>query len=248
MSTGRLRRVRKLRSKSALIPGYSPKDKAAGSVRPHLCTTRSSRSPSRTRGRVSEEREVRDEPEWPEGGIAGAAGRDHVGIALADPQLGTGRLLQRRKSACVVEVRVRVEQHFDVSDVEPEFGDARHDHRGGPGIAAVDQDVALGPGEQERSDVVGTDVIEVPGDAERFGGLLSTVVAHFFPFDDENHGSHCKSGRDSHQDFLLQALPSFFRSTSPRGSCLAGARVKPEAPRLRESAGAQSAGKKTPIR
>lgn len=48
MSAERLRSVRKLRSKLALISGYSPRDKAAGSVRLQILTASSSRSPWRT--------------------------------------------------------------------------------------------------------------------------------------------------------------------------------------------------------
>ena len=69
-------------------------------------------------------------------------------------------------------VRLRVQEHFDVLDVEAELRDARHDHRRGAGIAAVEHDVALGPGDEERRDVVRADVVEIAGDAERFGRLL----------------------------------------------------------------------------
>src|SRR3954470_6748327 len=47
------------------------------------------------RCRVVEDRDVGDEFQWPEAGVPGATVRDDVGIALADPQLGTGCFLQR---------------------------------------------------------------------------------------------------------------------------------------------------------
>ena len=59
-------------------------------------------------------------------------------FAFADPGLRAGRVLQRCQSGRLVEVRMGVEEHFDVRDVEAEFGDAHHDRRRGPGVVAVD--------------------------------------------------------------------------------------------------------------
>src|SRR3954465_8382676 len=75
-----------------------------------------------------------EHPEAPEGGVSTAAGRDSIGIAFADPQFAAGRLLQFTKAARVVGVRVRVEQHFDVPDVESELADAGDDQWSGLGI------------------------------------------------------------------------------------------------------------------
>src|SRR5687767_14817811 len=97
-----------------------------------------------TRGRESSDAEM---PQRPEGAVTGAAGRDELGIAVADPQLRAGRLLQLAQSARVVEMRMRVEQHLDIANVEAELRDAADDQRCGLGIPAVDQDVALGPGD-----------------------------------------------------------------------------------------------------
>ncbi len=44
------------------------------------------------------------------------------------------------------------------------------------GIAAVEHDVALGPGDEEGRDGIGADVVEIAGDAERLGGPRSTAV------------------------------------------------------------------------
>ena len=101
-----------------------------------------------------------------------AAGGEGVGARVAGPQLGARRLLEHRQPAPVIGVRLRVQEHFDVLDVEAELRDARHDHLRGGGIAGVEHDVALGPGDEEGGDIVRADVVEVAGDAERFGGRL----------------------------------------------------------------------------
>lgn len=68
--------------------------------------------------------------------------RDHVGIALAYPDLGARHLLQLRHSAGVVGVRLAEQQDLHVGDVEPSFAMLSMIIGGFPGIAAVDQDVA----------------------------------------------------------------------------------------------------------
>ena len=91
-----------------------------------------------------------------------------------------------------------VEQHFDVLDVEAELRDAGHDHRRGGGIAAVEHDVALGPGDEEGRDVVRADVVEIAGDAERFGGLLPVAVCVGLPLPAEEHGGG--GAQSEHED------------------------------------------------
>lgn len=136
-----------------------------------------------------------DKPERPKGGVCGVPAGDHnLSIARADPQFGAGRFLQSAKSARVVGVRVRVEQHFHVGDVEAELGDARHDQRCSFGIAAVDQYVALGSGEQECGDAGGADVVEVASDAERLIGHRAVSLDRRAPEHTEHHD---KSGRCS---------------------------------------------------
>jgi hypothetical protein len=63
---------------------------------------------------------------------------------------------------------------------------------GVPGITAVDQYVALGPGDQERRHVVGADVVEIPGDAERLGVLLSAVSRRVKPLAEEHHSNDAR--------------------------------------------------------
>ena len=116
------------------------------------------------------------------------AGCDGICAGFARPQLGPGRLLERREAARVVHVRLRVQDHFDVPDVKAELRDARQDQRRGCGITAVDQDVTLGPGDEEGRDVVRADVVEIAGDAERLGGLLSTSVPSRLPCPQGEHG------------------------------------------------------------
>jgi hypothetical protein len=83
-----------------------------------------------------------------------------------------GRLLEHRQPARVIGMRFRVQEHFDILDVEAELRDAPHDHRRGGGIAGVEHNVALWRGDEEGGDVVRAHVVEVAGDAERFGGRL----------------------------------------------------------------------------
>lgn len=136
-----------------------------------------------------------EKPERPKGGICGvSAGGHNLRITLADPQFGAGRFLQSTKSARVVGMRVRVEQHFHVGDVEAELRDARHDQRCAFGIAAVDQYVALGSGEQKRGNTGGADVVEVASDAERFIGRRAVSLDRRAPEQTEHHD---KSGRCS---------------------------------------------------
>jgi hypothetical protein len=105
-------------------------------------------------------------------------------LASLTRQLGARRLLQRGKPARAAIARRRVDQEFDVLDVEPELRDARDDHRRGGLIAAIEHDVPLGSGDEEGRDGVRADVVEIAGDAERFGGLLpfeGAFSCHFMP-------------------------------------------------------------------
>ena len=84
-------------------------------------------------------------------------------------------------------MRLRVEQHLDVANVEAEPRDAVHDQRRRAGVAAVDQDVPFRAGQQECGDVAGADVIKVAGDAERIGGGLAALFGRVMP---EGHQDH----------------------------------------------------------
>jgi hypothetical protein len=110
-----------------------------------------------------------------------STGDQSVCARFAGPQLCSGRLLEHRQPTSVIGVRLRVEKHFDVLDVEAELGDARHNHTGCRRIAGVEDDVPLGPGDQEGRDVARSDVVEVASDAERFSGLLSANLCGVAP-------------------------------------------------------------------
>jgi hypothetical protein len=58
-----------------------------------------------------------------------AARGESVGARFAGPQLGSGCLLEHCQPTCVIRVRLRVEEHFDVLDLEAKLRDARHDNR-----------------------------------------------------------------------------------------------------------------------
>jgi hypothetical protein len=126
-----------------------------------------------------------------------AAGGDDISARVAGPQLGAGCLLKCRQSTRVVGVRVRIQEHRDVPDVEAERRDARHNHRRGAGITAVEHDVARGPGDEEGRDVVGADLVEIAGDAERFGGQLPAAGARVPPLAEEYQR---KSAQHSEQE------------------------------------------------
>ncbi len=81
----------------------------------------------------------------------------------------------------MVRVRLRVEENPDVADVEAEAGDARQYERWRAGIAAVYQDVTLGSGDEEGRYVVGADILQISGDAERLGRLLAASVRICLP-------------------------------------------------------------------
>ena len=90
---------------------------------------------------------------------------------------------------------------------KPEPCDARHDHLGRAGIASVEQDMALGPGDEEGRDVVCANVVEVACDAERRGGLLPASLCRHAglvqPATEENRGENgAQSGHpDQHPSF-----------------------------------------------
>jgi hypothetical protein len=214
-SAGRPRSVRKLRSKSARIPGYDHGDRqqlavaVADGERPRGAARRVPRGDVRRERQRADAHRVAvpeptvharrrepahaDEAERAEAAIPLAAPRDDRGVPLADPERRAGRLLQRLEPAGVVEVRVGVEQHLHVPDVEAELGDAADDQRGGLGVAAVDQDVARGPGEQERRDAGGADVVQVAGDPERLVGDRAVAPDRRPPLRDED------AGQDDHR-------------------------------------------------
>jgi hypothetical protein len=72
----------------------------------------------------------------------------------------------------MVEVCVADEQNLDVAKTKAELFDARLDLGYGGFEVAIDQDVALGSRDEERSEVPAADVVEIAGDPVRVEGLL----------------------------------------------------------------------------
>jgi hypothetical protein len=103
----------------------------------------------------------------------------------------------------VVGVRLRVDEDFDVLDVEAERGDARHDHAGGCRVACIEHDVALRPGDEEGRDVVRPNVVEVASYAKRFGGLLSANLCRIQPPGDEHQRHNAQDCQQGHQPATL---------------------------------------------
>src|SRR5688572_7317850 len=92
---------------------------------------------------------------------------------------------------------LRVQKHSDVFDAEAELRDARDDHRRGCGIAAIEHDVALGPSDKEGRSIGRADVIQVAGDAERFGRPLPASFCRVQPPADKckrNNTHECQQG------------------------------------------------------
>ena len=87
----------------------------------------------------------------------------------------------------MIEVPIRREQDPDVLDVEPELRDVVDDLVGAVLIAAVDQDVSVRSGEEERRDVWCADEVETPGDVMRIGAGVPIFFHRFAPdgIDDE---------------------------------------------------------------
>ena len=79
------------------------------------------------RRRVSEDPDPGEGPQRQEPIGVVAAGGKGVGACVAGPQPGTRRLLEHCQPAPVVRVRLRVQEHFHVPDVEAELRNARHD-------------------------------------------------------------------------------------------------------------------------
>jgi hypothetical protein len=89
-----------------------------------------------------------------------AAGGEGDGARFARPKFCTRRLLDHPQPACVVGVRLRIQEHLHILYVETELRDARHDHGRGGGIATVEEDVALGSGDEEGRGIARADVVQ----------------------------------------------------------------------------------------
>src|SRR6185503_257658 len=134
------------------------------------------------------------------------------GARFARPQLGTGLLLEHAQPARVVGMWLRVQKHLDVLDAEAELRDARHDQRRGGGITAIEHDVALGPGDEEGGGVGRPHVVQVAGDAERFGRPLPASLVRVQPPTDKYQ---CNNSRDCQQDYEPKSFGKTGHPQSP---------------------------------
>lgn len=109
--------------------------------------------------------------------VIAAATLESRGVQLAGHEARTARLLQSGQSTGVVEMGVAVEQQADVFHLEAQRLDTRPDQRHGLLESTVDQDVAVGGGDQEGSDAAGAHVVEVAEDAEGLHRLIHGLPA-----------------------------------------------------------------------
>ena len=64
--------------------------------------------------------------------------------------------------------------------------------------------MAFGPGDEEGRDVIGADIVEVAGDAERFGRLLPADLRRVEPPAEEDH--HGEDGGQSEDEIRMRRL------------------------------------------
>ena len=147
--------------------------------------------------------------------VIDTAGREDGGARFAGPELGARRLLERGQPAGVIVVRVRVQKHFYIFDVEPQLRDAVDDHGRCARISPVNQDVAFRSSEQEGRGVVCTDVIDVASNTERFGRLLPAALPRGLPCPEKEHDRN--NGRHEQND--AYAAPSELSQRFPAMHC-----------------------------
>src|SRR5437870_2588245 len=103
----------------------------------------------------------------------------------------------------MIVMRLGIQKDLHVLDVEAELVDALHDQRRRARIAAIDEDVTLRTGDQESGDVVGADVIEVAGNAERRDRFLPADLTALPPFRVKNSRKEGEDGQDSAKPISL---------------------------------------------
>lgn len=83
-----------------------------------------------------------------------------------------------------------VEEDFYIGDAKAEASNVLQDEGRRARVAAVNQHMALGAGEQEGGYVAGAYIVQVAGNAERLPGKLSAVVGGGLPFTQQKHQAH----------------------------------------------------------
>ncbi len=127
--------------------------------------------------------------------IIGAAARQQGSVCFAHHNFCAGELLHQRIATRVIQMGVTVQNDFDVFQAETQLRDAVANARDGGFESGINQNVALGCGDEERTDAGGSDVIKIPDDVEGlegrvpgfpfladggvFGGVLCGVIALF---------------------------------------------------------------------
>ena len=110
-------------------------------------------------------------------GYASSAPGQELGIDLHRRQRRACRALQFQKSACVVEMRVRIDQQLHLLGPKAELSDVGENLRRRLDEAAVEQDVPLRRRDEKRSDLVRADVMDVADEPEGLDGLVPAPVA-----------------------------------------------------------------------
>jgi len=95
--------------------------------------------------------------------------------SLRSPTVRHRTLLEHAQAARVVGVRLRVQEHFDVLEVETELRDALHDHRRCAGITTVEHDMGLGPGEEGGWFLFWIHQNHAPAEAAEFASPLTNL-------------------------------------------------------------------------
>ena len=124
-------------------------------------------------------------------------------MALTYHDARAGQLLHQRVAAGVIEMRVAVQDDFDVREVETEFRHAVANARHGRFKPGIQEDVPLRRGDEKRTDAGRADVMNVADEAKR----LERCVPRFpFLFDRRVFGGALfGQGRFAHRDLGREA-------------------------------------------
>src|ERR1700749_1507613 len=120
--------------------------------------------------------------------VVAAAGLDYRYIGVHDKILGPGQLFDLGASRAMVEMTVADEEDLDIAEVKAESLDAVPDQRRRRFEIAVDEDVALGCGNQVGGEIFAADVIQIAGNAKRGEGSRPGGIVRRF----ESHRKHQK--------------------------------------------------------
>jgi hypothetical protein len=112
------------------------------------------------------------------GEVGAASGANDLGVAIHDHVFGVGVVKDLGGACHVVEVGLAVEEDLDVGVLEAELLDAGADLRGGAGKVGVDENVALGRGDEVAGKVAAANIVEMVGDLEGWerGGPVGVLL------------------------------------------------------------------------